>query len=260
MTELPIYWTAFKASLLTKLEYRGDFVLSLLGGICFQLGPLLAYGVLRSHAPNLGDWRPEEMLFLFGLWAVCLGLSELFFNNIWNYSEQIIDGSLDRLLVYPVHSLPFYLVCAPSIHALANIAVGITMLTYAGFALDLGPSYWLLLPFWAACGTAIYTGLHIVAATVAMFAPGLGMNLHWLIAQVNWAARYPLHIYPALLRIGLLVLPPLGAYHYLPGLWLFHEGTLWQGLGAPLVAAVGTMAVANACWGAALNRYESTGS
>ncbi len=258
--ELMIYVTAFKASLLARMEYRGDLLLSLLGGVCFQLGPLLAYGVLRAHAPQLGGWNGEEMLFLFGMWALCLGLSELFFNNIWDFSDQVLDGSLDRLLVYPVRSLPFYLLCSPTIHAFANITMGLSMLGYAGHALGLGAAYWALIPVWAACGVAIYTGTLVILGSTAVLMPGRGLDLLWLLAQVNWAARYPLNIYPAFLRVALLVVPPLGAYHYLPGLWLFKGGSLALGLGAPIAAALACGIGANFCWNLALNRYESTGS
>lgn len=260
MGEFRVYYTAFKAALLARLEYRGDVILSSLGGIFFQLGPLLAYGVLSHYAPELGGWKKEEMLFLFGMWALCLGISELFFNNIWDFGMQVINGAVDRLLVYPVRSLPFYLVCSPTLHSFANILAGTLMVGFSLVTLDLPYYAWLMIPFWAACGTAIYTATLVILASTSTYAPNVGGDLLWFLAQLNWAARYPLNIYPFALRVALLSVPPLAAYHYLPGEWLFHQAPLWQATLAPLGAALGISYLAVKMWEFGLNRYESTGS
>lgn len=260
MSELAVYAKSFRAMLSTRLQYRVDFVLALVGSLSFQLSPIATYAVVLHQLPVLDGWDAHQVLFLFGLWAGALGLSELFADHVWTLPDLVLSGQFDRLLVYPVETLPFFLTSDPALHGMANLLVAAALLIYANTALHLAWWVWLLLPFWALCGALIYSSVLVLVSTVMIVMPGKGMDVAWLVQQSSQATRFPLGVFPATVKWLFLALVPLGVYHYLPGLWLFHGGSPWLGLLAPPLCAAACCAVAWRAWGWALTRYESTGS
>jgi ABC-2 type transport system permease protein len=260
MGELGIYYKAFKSMLATRFEYRTDVVLSLLGSVFYQLSPLATYAVIASQVPSLEGWNAPQVLFLFGLWALAMGVSELCFDRVWYVGMMVNTGTFDRLLVYPVETLPFCLATEPQLHAVGNIACGLVMLGYSGAALQFPWWVWPLLPFWALCGAVIYSGILVVFCTINIVLPGKGMDVAWLVQQSGNATRFPLSVFPKAVRFILLFVFPLGAYQYLPGLWLFHGGSPLGGLLAPPLAAAAMAGLAWFVWETAINHYESTGN
>jgi viologen exporter family transport system permease protein len=81
-----------------------------------------------------------------------------------------------------------------------------------------------------------------------------------IVQNAGNATRFPLGIFPKAVKWTLLFVVPLGAYQFLPGLWLFRGGSPLVGLLAPPAVAVIMAALAWFTWEAALNRYESTGN
>jgi ABC-2 type transport system permease protein len=260
MGELPVYIQSFRSMLQTRLQYRADFILSILGSLAFQLSPIATYAVVASQLPVLDGWSGPQVLFLFGLWAAALGLSELFADHVWAMPDMVVTGQFDRLLVYPVSTLPFFLVSNPQIHALGNLGTATLMLLYSGTALHYPWWVWPLLPFWALCGAIIYSSVLVLVSTLLILMPGKSMDLAWVVQQGSQATRFPLGVFPAVVKWTLLTVVPLGAYHYLPGLWLFQGGSAWAGLLAPPAMAALMAGLAWWAWEAALNHYESTGS
>lgn len=248
-----------RAMIVTKLEYRSDLVMSFIGAVAFQASPLAAYVVVTAHAPNLAGWNGNQVLFLFGMWAMALGMTEMLFDNVWSIGNNVRMGIFDRLLVYPVASLPFYLMCDPQVHSLANMAIGAVMVSYSLFQEHQPWWAWACVPFWVVCGSFIYISLLVLISAPRILWPGMAADTA-LIAQLGNASRYPVSIYPRVVQSILLFVLPMASYLFLPGQWLFHGGSAAQGLLIPPLAACILVVLAWKAWGAALNRYESTGS
>lgn len=260
MGELGIYFKAFRSMLATRFEYRADVVLSILGSLFYQLSPLATYAVIATQVPTLDGWNTPQVLFLFGLWALALGLSELFFDRVWYVGGMVNLGQFDRLLLCPVETLPFCLVTEPQLHAVGNVFCGFAMLAFSGHALRFAWWVWPLLPFWGICGAVIYSSILVVFSTILIVIPGNGMNVGMIVQQTSNATRFPLGVFPKAVKWALLFVVPLGAYQYVPGLWLFHGGSAVNGLLVPPAAATVMAVLAWFVWEASLNHYESTGN
>jgi ABC-2 type transport system permease protein len=255
-----VYVQAFNATLQTKLEYRADLCVGVITAVMMQAASLSLLWIVLRAVPSLAGWSAPEVLFLFGMTAACLGGSELFFNHIWLLPQAILQGDLDRLLTYPVRSLPFYLVTRPELHAIGNLTTGaayvVTALTWRGAAWY----SWLAVPPLWLCGMLIYTSVLVCLGCLSFrflgpwsYALMLGHNL----AQ---ATRYPLAAYPRPVETALLVIVPYGTFNYLPASVLFGKGTPIAALLAAPVAALLMVALAERAWSWGLARYESTGS
>ena len=90
---LRVYWTAYKFSLLQKMEYRTDFVLGIVTAMMLRSSQLVIQMAILHQAKDLNGWNMSQVVFLSGLTALILGVSELFFNNIWMVRNTILRSS-----------------------------------------------------------------------------------------------------------------------------------------------------------------------
>jgi ABC-2 type transport system permease protein len=151
-----VYFSAFKASLQAKLEYRVDLVVGIVTSMLMQGAALSFLLIVLRNTPTLGGWSGREVVFLFGMTAASLGGSEVLFNQIWMLPQYIVAGDLDRLLTYPVRSLLFFLVTRPELHAFGNLLTGLVYITGSLWALHVSWYVWLAIPVWLLCGTPDY--------------------------------------------------------------------------------------------------------
>ncbi len=260
MASPKVYWTAYKAALLQKMEYRVDLALGVVTAMMLRLSSLAFLLVVLHQAPSLSGWSGAQVIFLSGMTAMVLGLSELCFNNIWMVPYAIVMGDLDRLLVYPVNTLFFQLITNPVVHAFGNLIVGASLSFGALAYCHVPPSQWLWVPLWAFCGCLIYTSCLVMAASLSFKFVGPYSHNLFFVHQLLSANQYPLAIYPAWLEVALTVLFPFATAIYLPGGWLFGKFTdPWCALLGPAAAVLfGFLATRMWEWG--LRRYESTGS
>jgi ABC-2 type transport system permease protein len=216
--------------------------------------------VLHASGGTLAGWTPSQIGVLYGFTAMVQGTSELFFNHIWWTPTYVVRGQFDRLLVYPVRSLPFFLMTCPELHALGNLTGGLA-LTIA-FGRSAGISAWGLLglPLWVACGSLIHTSALVVAGAATVRVKGAYNQLFWLVNTLLQNSRYPLSVYPSAVQGLLLVCVPLAVASFIPVSGLTGRLPLWPALVAPPVAAAAAVAVAWKTWDAAFLAYESTGS
>jgi ABC-2 type transport system permease protein len=192
--------------------------------------------------------------------AAALGASELFFNHIWMVPYYVVKGDLDRLLTYPVDPLSFLLVTKPELHSFGNLISGFLLAGISLHRLEAPWTAYLLLPLLVFCGCLVYTAALVMAAAVSFRFIG-PTSLHLMIPHtLLQAARYPLSIYPAWLKFGLMFLVPFGAFIYFPASFLLGKDSVpWMVLAAPLAALLFLWAARRA-WDWGLSRYESTGS
>jgi ABC-2 type transport system permease protein len=260
MHTLRLYWTFYKVALKSRAEYRVDFAAGVFTAVLMQLAALSFYWVVFSRTPSIGGWAPAHVLFLFGVTAMALGLSELTSDGIWWLPGHIASGELDRLLVYPVHSLPFLLLSRPELHALGNLCSGAAMLVVS---FQLAPPPWLaylFTPLWVVCGALIYVSLLVIVGSTSFKAVGPWGQQYMIVHHLLNAARYPVHIYPRWLGLIILYVCPIGCATFIPGQWLESQVSAGQAVLAPLLAAAFSVSIATLSWQRAVRGYESTGS
>jgi len=250
----------YRTALKSIAEYRVDFAVGVITAVAMQLAALAFYWVVFTRAPALGGWSSMQMLFLFGLTALVLGFAEATLNGIWWLPYYIIDGQLDRLLVYPVNSLVFVLLSRPELHALGNMTAGAIAIAVAWPSVSPPLFALALLPVWVACGAVIYTGILVLVGALTFRIVGPWSAHLFAVHQLLNASRYPLSIYPRWLRTLLLYALPFGAAIYVPADFLRGHASLLGALVLPPLAALGTAFAAKLSWNAALKGYQSTGS
>lgn len=260
LREVRTLWIAFRTTLQTRLEYRVDLFLGLLGSMGMQAASLGMLWVVLHSKGDLAGWKPAEIGVLFALTAMIQGTSELFFNHVWWTPAYIIRGTFDRLLVYPVRSLPFFLLTCPELHALGNIGGGSALLLLFGHEAGLSPWGLLGVPLWVACGSLVHTSILVICSSAVIRMKGGQFQLFWLVNTMMQNSRFPVSIYPGAVQGLLLFALPLGVSSFLPVSALTGRLPWSWAVGGPPLAAAVFVWLAWLAWEAAFRGYESTGS
>lgn len=260
INELKIYWAAFNAALQAKLEYKLDLFVGVLTSTMLQLANLGFLWVIFHQASQLEGWNQTQVVFLFGLTAMALGGSELFLNHIWFLPQYIVMGDLDRLMIYPVRSLPFLLTSRPELHSFGNFTSGLIMVSYSLWTLGMPWWDWALVPLWVACGSVIYTAALVTFCSMSFKFVGPYNYTLMMPNTLLQASRYPLGIYPAFVHYLLLFLVPYGAFNYLPANWVFGKMVSPACVFTAPFVALASMLIAQMAWDWGLKQYQSTDS
>lgn len=260
MARLSVYLAIYKTALKSRAEYRVDTAVGIVTAIAMQLASFAFFWVVFSRAPELGGWKPAEVLLLFGLTAMVLGFSELTINGIWWLPFYVVDGQLDRLLVYPVNSLTFVLLSRPELHAVGNFTTGAVTVAIAWSLVSPPAIALLLIPYWVVTGAVIYTSVLVVVGSLVLKGSGPFATHLFAVHQLFNTARYPASIYPRWLKLLILFVLPFGAAIFVPAEWLRGQGSIAIALIAPGLGALLTLIAATVSWNVAVKGYQSTGS
>ena len=249
-----------------SLTYRTSFVILTLGQFLISGLDFVAIVVMFSNINALGGFTLEEIAFLYGGSALCLGFADLLLGNIERLGQRIRMGTFDSMLVRPVS--PFVQMCADNfaIRRLGRITQGGVVFIWAIVALDIewSPARAAMVPYLVVFGTAIFLSLFTIGAAVQFWTADASEFANAFTYGGSTLAQYPMTIYPREAVKALTFILPITFVNWYPSLFILNRSDplglpgLMQ-FAAPVAALILGLAAA-ACWRAGLHRYRSTGS
>jgi ABC-2 type transport system permease protein len=245
-----------------RVSYRGDFFVSLatsFAATVFALGFVI---VLFKKVPEIGGWRFEEVLFLYGFSLIPYGFFNIISLNLYEFGNNyIIEGKFDRVLLRPVSSLFQVLFETFRIESIQEIATGTFCMVYASRQLGIPwtPMRLATLLFFGICASVIYVSVFLMLTTVSFwFEDRIGV--HPPIWNVMAFGRYPLTIYSPVVQFFLCWIVPFGLASFYPSVRML--GRTVSPAYAPMVPVVAAvfLTVAISLWNIGTRHYSSTGS
>ena len=245
-----------------RLAYKADFFLSVATTLAATgFGVLLVFLLFR-RAPEIAVWSFDEIVFLYGFGLIPMALFNVVSVNLYYFGQvYIVEGKFDRVLLRPVHSLFQVMSEQFRLEALADAAVGVGLVIWAGqrmgFEWTLGAA--ALAVFGVFCGVAIYLGVFLILTAVGFWVEDRVGIIPPVYNMLSFG-RYPLDIYSPFIRFLLTWVAPFAFAAFYPSARLLghgeHDATfLWM----PVVAAV-TVGLAVLLWNRGVGNYSSTGS
>ncbi len=243
-----------------ELQYRANFVASLLGTLFWLATALLTVAVFFSQTPRLGGWSFWEVVVLLGVFNALAGLVEAMLRpSIGQLVEDVRKGTLDLVLARPVEPQIYVSFRRLDLWRITDIVVGLGLSIFALARLGRPPGLVGSLEFLV---TLLSAGLVVYSIWIALMSMAFWFvsveNLSVLFDAVFEAARYPLSAYPGALRFLFVYLVPIAWTTTIPASAL--TGRLGPG-GAAAAGGVGLMAIllSRLLWRTALRRYTSAG-
>src|SRR2546422_5975174 len=169
---IPLLGAFWRLNLAEELQYRANFVASVLGTLFSMATALLTLSLFFHHTTSLGGWDYWEIVVLLGVFNALTGVIEAVLRpGIGELAGEVRSGGLDLVLVKPVGAQGFVSFRRLDIWRLTDVVLGLALARYALFRLGHTPSLAQLAAF----------GLTLAAA------PGVGYAL-WgvLISLAFW--------------------------------------------------------------------------
>ena len=247
-------------SVQARMTYKGDFIMGVVASILMQaLGFVFIWAVFRG-IPQINGWEFDQMIFVYGMSAIALGLNEFLFAGTWAVSGYVQEGSLDRLLLRPISTLFSVLAADVTLHGLGSALFGLAACIVSIVRLQLVLTPGMIL-FWLiaiACGALIYFAINMLCATLAFWVTD-SQSAMMLLQNVSEFSKYPTVIYRRWLQILLSYVIPFAFTSYYPAAFILGvNGGLIFYLG-PIIATVVVLALAGGFWHFALSKYQSAG-
>lgn len=253
--------TFYKAAILTDLEYRANFLINMvlsLINIGWQIGGI---GIFFLHTDSIGDWSFPEVLLVVGLYIAFLGFIEMIlYPNVQEIVRHIRLGTMDFILTKPIDSQFHASLRKISIWKGIDLLIGVGVVSYALTLQPDSPSAGSILLFGllCICAVIILYSLMMLLITSAFWFVQLENVMELLLIFFD-AARFPVTIFPAWLRILLTFVVPIAFVTTFPAAVLLNRLDTNFALLSIGIAAL-MLALSVGFWRFALRHYSSASS
>ncbi|SDD39141.1 ABC transporter permease [Auraticoccus monumenti] len=242
---------------LNLVQYRSDFVLSVVNAAITLLTQLLGLSVVFAQTTDLAGWRSDDLLVLVGVHFLIGGLIGLVLRpSMEMMMEGIRQGTFDFTLVKPADSQLLASIQVVRPQALVDVVVGLGVIVFATTRLGgaLGPVDVGLFLLTLVCGVVVIYSFILALSTMAFWFVRLDNVLAIFQSLFGQAGRWPITIFPGWLRVMLTFVVPVAFAVTVPSQALTGRLDLVTTLGAVGVALV-FFAASRWFWFFALRRY-----
>jgi ABC-2 type transport system permease protein len=251
---LVAFW---RINLAEELQYRANFVTSVLGTVFYMATALLTLALFFHHTTALGGWNYWEIVVLLGVFNALSGVIESVLRpGIGQLADEVRSGELDLVLVKPVDAQGFVSFRRLDVWRITDVVLGLALAGYALVQLHRVPTATQLAAFaltLAAAAIVVYA-IWVTLMSLAFWFVSVE-NIAVLFDSVFEGARYPVSAYPEALRFLFVYLIPIAWTTTIPASALTGRLRPEVGVLAVLIAVL-VFALARALWRASLRKYS----
>lgn len=241
-----------------EMEYRGEFIITLLHLIIFTSFQVFFYRLIFSNASSIGEWSYWEMIGLVGTFIIIDSLFFTFFlANMANFDNLIRRAELDSILVKPVNHQFYASFRKIMPKEITSLVFGFLMLVVAVFKagnFDLWQIFLYLL-FFITSLLIVYASGFIFACIFFFIAKSEG--LYEVFISLWQFAKLP-DVYKGYTRIFFMLFLPIAFASYVPSGALFGKVPLYF-LIYYLFFSFFLLYLSTKTWKLGLKYYKSTG-
>lgn len=260
---LKLYFAYIKRSIITRLEYKRDTLISIFNFVLSNTVSILSIWLIMQAIPSLQGWSMVQLGFLYGFSMMPVALDHIFTDELWSVAYfKVRTGEMDRMFIRPVPVLFQVIAETFQLEGLGELIVGAVMLSVCGALVDVVWSFGAVLMLIVATvfGALIITSFKIIFASLAFKFKRSGQILQVAYNFISYT-RYPVKIYPTAIKVLLTFVFPFAlVISYPVESFLFQTYSPYALCGIIIGVAVALLALAIAIWSALAKRYESTGS
>lgn len=244
------------------MEYKGDFIVGIIGFLLGQFFNLMFLWIIFGQIPSLMGWTLNQIVFIYGFSLIPKGIDHLLFDNLWSIGHFTVrKGDFDKYLTRPINTLFHVMVEKLQIDALGELLMGIALVcvTISSVGIEWSPLKVLLaiavIPF----ATLIYTGIKTITAAVAFWTKNSG-NVIYMFYMVNDFAKYPVTIYNNVVRNIITYIIPFAFTAFYPANYILTGENPLFNIGMTVILSIVIMAIGIFVWNKGIKAYESAGS
>lgn len=244
------------------MEYKGDFLVGIVGFLIGQIFNMLFIWIIFQQIPSLAGWSIEQVVFIYGFSLIPKGIDHLLFDNLWAIAHFTVrKGEFDRYLIRPINTLFHVMVEKLQIDAFGELLIGIALISITLPSLNIEWSIIkvilaiVVIPF----ATLIYTGIKIITAAFSFWIKRSG-NITYMFYMVNDFAKYPVTIYNLTIRGIITYVIPFAFTAFYPAFYILTGESPLFNIGLAIALSSIFMAIGILIWNKGIKVYESSGS
>ena len=263
MHYVKLYFTCIKRSIISRLEYKKDTIISILSFLFSNACSLCSIYFILQAIPSLKGYSIAEVGFFYGFSMLPIALDHLFSDEFWLVAYRRVQlGDMDMHFLRPVPVIFQMFAETFQPDGFGEVIVGVTMMIVCGINLEATITFGavFVLIIGAIFGAMIITSFKIIFSSLAFIFKRSGPLLQ-IVYNFTSYAKYPISIYPKFIRIILIFVLPFGLFVSLPINTLLY-GSYNPYLLSLWIAGVAIIffALSVFIWTRCEKRYESTGS
>jgi ABC-2 type transport system permease protein len=260
---MKLYWRYVSILFKSQLEYRASFILLSVGQFFVPFLTFTAIFMLFQRFSSIGGWSLYEVALCYSVIHMAFSISQCFARGFDMFSNLIINGDFDRILVRPRGTILQVLGSKLDFSRVGRLVQSMLVLAYSisklGVEWDLFKI--LTLIFMVLSGVVIFTGLYIMGAALCFWTvEGLEV-INIFTDGCREMAQYPLSIYQEWIRKFFTFVIPFGLVNYLPLMHILNKTKDSSPL-YMLIPLLGMLFILPCLWvwGFGVKHYKSTGS
>lgn len=251
------------ASVQQELAYRTNFVIAMMHSLLNAGTGLLGLVIVFEQVDSVRGWDYASALAVLGAYLTVSAVRDLVISPnleaLAGMDGEVWRGEFDFTLLRPVNTQ--FLVSTRRWHffALFDLLVGLIVLVVAAARLEAAPGWSQVagLVITLAMGAMVLYAIFLAFASLVFWNPGFLFT--WLFNNVFQLARYPVGVYPGMLRLVLTWVVPVGVITSVPAEALSGSLSADKLLASALFTA-GAVVGASVLFRAGLRRYASASS
>ena len=266
MRYIKLYFKYAKLSIMSKLSYKSNTIIGILAFLFTEITSILTLFVIVSQVPSLEGWNMYQIGLLYGITNLAIGIDHLFTDKLWNVAYfEVRSGAMDSLFLRPLPVLFQTIACEIQLEALGEILTATFLIIFcaSNLALTINFANILLLLIGIICASLLISSFKIIIASMAFAFKRTGPFLQIIYNFANYS-KYPLTIFPKIIRFAFTFLIPLGLCIFYPVSNLFESLNLGINIYLLMVIiiliSITVLILSIFIWTHFAKKYESTGS
>ncbi len=207
------------------MQYRTSFWLLSIGQFFIPFSVFAGLYFLFEQFGQIKGWQFFEVALCFAIIHMAFSISECFARGFDSFSNLVVNGDFDRLLVRPRSTVVQVLGSKFEFTRVGRLLQSIIVLIWAlaNLTIDWSIMKVLTLCFMVISGVLIFTGIYILAATLCFWTiQGLEVT-NIFTDGGREMAQYPLNIYQKWIAKFFTYVIPFGTVNYIPLLYLLGK-------------------------------------
>lgn len=258
---LLIAWHLAKTSVVTQMQYRGDFLIQLLMSVFWAGWALVPVLVVYRLRPEIGQLKEGEAMLVMAAFLIAKSVLEgVISPNMQGLVELIRRGTFDFILLKPADSQLLVSVARVVPSKLVDGGAGIALAVYALSQVEapLHLAQLLAAVVLLGAGITILYSIWLLVLSSAFWFVKMD-NLSYLMGSIFDAARWPITVFRGALRAFLTFVVPVALITSFPAFAALGKLPLELGL-ASLAIAVAFFFFTRKVWQWATRHYASASS
>ncbi len=191
-----VFLTFFVKNLLAKLQYRSNFIGSIILLSVIYSSKLLFIDTLFNYSDGLGGWSKTEVFFIFYLSIIVWLGTGVIDSSVYSYFRQVHSGKIDPFLIKPTGQLMTLFVrwCDPS-----KLIILAMMLPLGYMFKDAIEPQSVMRWFGFATLVIVAIGLNalfIATLNLGVFVIQRYLPVDFIVSELNRMSHIPVSLYP----------------------------------------------------------------